>query len=820
MKTYFARLRKDDTERGQTLATHLQGVAQHMEIGAKALGLTHIARLIGLLHDLGKCSKAFADYLAASHAQANFHSSKRVDHSSAGGLLLWERYGKTTDPMEKLTIELAAMAIFSHHAGLQNFLGKDASSDFLRRLEKEQLLKAVDLTYFYAEVISTEALDKLFHEAVVEVQAIYIKLRQQYDTSQGVKKGDWFIFTWGMVQKYLLSLLIDADRLDSAVFAYQEDLTQDWHVEKLWPHLTEKLETAMEALPAPQTEYAQKIADLRTNVSEACAEAATKEPGFYRLAVPTGGGKTFASLRFALRHAKLWHKKRIIIIIPYTSIIDQNAKEIRRVLEEDAAILEFHANVLSEEVKKNSPKETEAFTPWQGLWSQRWDVPIILTTQVQFLDTIFSGRNTPLRRLRALEDSILIFDEVQTLPTRCTYLFNLAMNFLKDFCHVTALFCTATPPPLDMQKLDHPLADVQNLLVDTKVQKLFTAFQRVHIENICRPHGYSAEDIAQKLYEDTQQHGSALCIVNLRNEARDIYHALEALVQTKDIALYHLSTRMCPAHRKKVLATMREALQSGAQKIICVSTQLVEAGVDISFPVIYRALAGFPSLAQAAGRCNRHGELGEHAGRVCIFNFTGEELKSLPDIDHGKAIASYLLKKDSNADEILSPSVMDKYFKKFYGEYAHGDELAYHLEEKNRVFNLIDLLSANTTGCRNWADKDEENELQLCLHQAFRDAGEYFAVIDDKTTTVLVPYDKGKNLLAIFDEDLQGKVFGEAMRQAQQYAVNLFDYDFTALEKQDGIHITQSGALILRERFYDEKLGVCLTPKRNEVMCV
>lgn len=426
MKTYFARMREDGTDEGQTLAAHLHGVAQRMETGAKGLGLTHIARLIGLLHDLGKCGQTFADYLASSHAHEN-HRKLKVDHSSAGGLLLWKRYGKTTNEMEKLTLEVAAMAIFSHHAGLQNFLGEHASSDFLRRIEKEDLLADIDLSSFYAEVISAEALDTLFHEAVAEVQAIHKKLFHRYATPLNVL--DAYLFSWGMVQKFLLSLLVDADRLDSAAFAYQEDLTQDWHVEELWPRFTEKLETAIKALPAPQAEYAQKIADLRMKVSEACAEAAMQEPNFYRLNVPTGGGKTFASLRFALRHAKLWHKKRIIIVIPYTSIIDQNAKEIRRVLEEDAAILEFHANVLPE----NAPNE--AFTPWQGLWSQRWDVPIILTTQVQFLDTIFSGKNTPLRRLRALEDSILIFDEVQTLPTRCTYLFNLAMNFLKEFCH-------------------------------------------------------------------------------------------------------------------------------------------------------------------------------------------------------------------------------------------------------------------------------------------------------------------------------------------------------------------------------------------------
>lgn len=220
----------------------------------------------------------------------------------------------------------------------------------------------------------------------------------------------------------------------------------------LWGEFSVNLEKKLKSFPMPQKETAKKIAGLRQKISDDCLGAAQNAPGIYKLSVPTGGGKTLAGMRFALRHAQLYGKKRIIFVIPYTSIIEQNAKEIRDIFGCDEAILEHHSNVLPEDIAGEDSESMD----WRHLLTERWDVPVIFTTQVQFLNALFAGDGSSMRRLHALEDSILIFDEIQTLPVRCTHLFNAAMNFLQEFCRVTAVLCTATQPPLE--RMECPLA--------------------------------------------------------------------------------------------------------------------------------------------------------------------------------------------------------------------------------------------------------------------------------------------------------------------------------------------------------------------------
>ena len=800
MKQYLAHIRRDGSKE-QSMEDHLLRVGNLMKEDAARLGLSSLAYLIGVLHDLGKCTKEFADYLDWCRKNQGDNSRKgTVDHSSAGGQFLMQRYGRRGDSA-LLTVHIAALVIFSHHAGLMNYLGEDGVSDFLQRMEKQKVPEA-DLSYYFTHVISESDIDKLFEEAVREFSALDVKI-----ISYAAEGSEMYYFGWGMVHKLLLSMLVDADRLDSAEFELGEARERVWDTSAIWKDFSDKLEQKLAGFTLPSEPKAKEIAQLRQKISADCLKSAEALPGIYRLCVPTGGGKTFASMRFALQHAQSYQKKRIIVVIPYTSIIDQNVKEIRDIFHMDDAILEHHSNVITED----NGEDTESMD-FRRTLTERWDVPVIFTTQVQFLNTLFAGDNSSLRRLRALEDSIVIFDEIQTLPVRCTYLFNAAMNFLKTFSHVTAVLCTATQPPLEHLKFPIEISDHADLTSDTA--EMFEGFQRVQIENRCEDGGSSVDEIAGEIVHAAEEIGDVLCIVNLTAQARSLCEAISERIQIseQDIHVVHLSTKMCPAHRKAVLRTVREELDARRkypeQRLICISTQLIEAGVDVSFPVVYRALAGFSSIAQAAGRCNRHGEM--ERGIVRLFSFTNENISRLVDIQQGKKIALDML-YHAEADTVLSPHTMELYFRKFYQGYTERD-MRFPMKNTNTIF---DLLSRNDAGFQ----RAEENgdDPNLWFSHAFRDAGYAFEVIDSHTESVLVPYADGKSMILAFnDRYFDRKKIGEQMRTAQQYMVNLFSYELKKLSSLGALRQTESGVMALREEYYNDTFGVQMEEQSNE----
>ena len=803
MKAYFAHIRRDGSKE-QPMGAHLLRVGNLMKEDAARIGLSSLAYLIGVLHDLGKCSEEFADYLDWCHKHPEDNSRKgTVDHSSAGGQFLMQRYGRRGDSA-LLTVHIAALVIFSHHMGLMNYLGEDGVSDFLRRMEKQKVPE-VDLSYYFTHVLSEADIDKLFEEAVCEFSALDVKI-----ISYAAEGSEMYYFVWGMVHKLLLSMLVDADRLDSAEFELGEAQERVWDTSAVWKDFSDKLEQKLAGFTLPSEPKAKEIAHLRQKISDDCLESGDEPPGIFRLCVPTGGGKTLASMRFALRHAQKYNKKRIVVVIPYTSIIDQNVKEIREIFCMDEVILEHHSNVITED----DGEDTERMD-FRRILTERWDVPVIFTTQVQFLNTVFAGGNSSLRRLHALEDSIIIFDEIQTLPIRCTYLFNAAMNFLKDLCRVTALLCTATQPPLE--QLDVPIEMRDNADLTSDLAEVFEGFQRVQIENICEDGGVSINEIAGEIVHSAEEIGDVLCIVNLTEQARNLYEKVSELAQIseRDIHVVHLSTKMCPAHRKEVLRTVREELDTRQeypeQRLICISTQLIEAGVDVSFPVVYRALTGLSSIAQAAGRCNRHGEM--ERGIVRLFTLENEDLSRLEDIRQGKKIASDMLYKTS-ADEILTPQAMEKYFRRFYKGRTARD-MRFPMKDCNTVF---DLLSANEAGLQEAAENGAQPDLWFT--HAFCDAGRAFAVIDSHTEPVLVPYAGGKELIVEFnDMQFDKKKIGKKMNAAQQHMVNLFSYELQKLAQLGGIWQTESGVMALREEYYNEAFGI-QTEEQGNAYCM
>ena len=821
---YLSHIRRDEQRRqdvGQTTRDHLLGVMEYAGRFAVGMHLEHMARLIGALHDMGKMCRVFVDYLWDSYQHPeNRFQHERIDHSAVGAQYLWEQYGRHGTDAEQLTCEWAAMVIMSHHAGLYDYLDGSGESPFSGRLDKSLVHYEESTNNFFAEVLDRKQLDELFHAAVREVETLCRRIDKVTGNNDKV-----FHFYRGMAIKFLFSILVDSDRLQTANFMYNTDLEKQWAVDNLWDDFSEKLECKLQSFSQPANLQQKKIMDARRGISESCLSSAKRQPGIFTLSVPTGSGKTLASMRFALAHAKKYNKKRILVVIPYTSIIDQNADEIRKVFQRkasDEVILEHHSNVLPDSDWKEQATGTgRAIWDEEGDYSEkaehrramaeRWDVPIIFTTQVQFLNTLFDGRAKSLRRLHSLEDSVIIFDEIQTLPVRCTYLFNEAMNFLKDFAGVTAVLCTATQP--ELSDLQVPLRKAADAEMVADLNEVFDAFQRVRINNICVPGGQTSDAMAEVIWRDAVKHGNVLCIVNTTASARRIYRSLLVYrkQQDEDMTLIHLSTKLCPAHRKKLLKQIRDNLD-GSVKIICISTQLIEAGVDVSFAVVYRALAGFSSIAQAAGRCNRHGEM--PCGIVKIFNLEHEKLDKLEDIRRGMDVAVRML-GNYPADKILTPPVMQTYFQRYYQE-CRQSMLAYPTKTRG---TLYDWLSDNEMGYN--AQEEKGIECNLIDYQAFRSAGREFYVIDQCTVSVVVPYGKGKALIdSLEDKTETGAAVFQKQKELQQYMVNLFSYEVRALCEKKMIRETPIGIPVLLQDAYDEALGVVLDKEFDELLCI
>lgn len=375
----------------------------------------------------------------------------------------------------------------------------------------------------------------------------------------------------------------------------------------LWEKLSARLEAHLDALAqkAPENEKAAAINQKRREIADACGAFAGHTAGVFRLVVPTGGGKTYSSMRYALHCAAQAQagKQRIFYVAPYKTILEQNAGDIRDVLKQDDAVLEHHGDVSFE--GENDEASREALQHWE-LLIERWDAPVILTTTVQFLNTLFDGSSKCMRRMHRLADAVIILDEVQAMPVRCLHLFNAAMNFLACVLHCAVVLCTATQPELG--KVRHPILLSKPCDIVPDPEAMSAAFHRVEVRDRTAEPEMDARTLAEFVHERAQKEGSTLAVLNTKATAAGLFAALNArmaeLPEEERIPLRFLSTSLCPAHRKVVVEDIRTRLKR-SERLICVSTQLIEAGVNLSFACVVRALAGLPAehtVCHPAGR--------------------------------------------------------------------------------------------------------------------------------------------------------------------------------------------------------------------------
>lgn len=805
---YIAHWRKSDNQ-PQYVWDHLKETAFYAGQAANKVGLKETGELLGWMHDLGKYSQDFQRYIRSSigiidpDADGYVDSEElkgKIDHSTAGAQFIYNNLHNHGADRE-IAAEILPLCIASHHSGLIDTLSPTGQNDFIDRMNKGD-----DKTHLSEIMKNLTETERGFFLNLFQNEMIY---KQLVDKLKSLKEPedhqDTYLFKCGLLIKYLFSCVIDADRLSTADFNSPGNLNiKNYGHYQSWDVLELRLNEAISAIN--RDSEASEVNQIRQQVSDDCFNFASKPCGIYDLTVPTGGGKTFSSLRFAIRHAKLHHLDHIFYIIPYTSIIDQNADKVRKILEDrdsdgkflDRVVLEHHSNLTPDE---------ESYR--HNLLAENWDAPVIFTTQVQFLDTLFGARTRSPRRMHQLANSVLIFDEVQTLPVKCIHLFNLALRFLVKNCGSTAVLCTATQPLLDKVEPAQRTLTIhpdQHIIADEK--KLFNVLKRVKVFDERKPDGWTDIEVSNLVERQVEEKGNVLIIVNTKKSARSLYQTLES----KNLEpLYHLSTNMCPAHRLDVLDEIRMKLQNH-KSVVCVSTQLIEAGVDIDFGAVIRYLAGLDSITQAAGRCNREGK--PTPGNVWIVNPTDENLKNLQDIQIGINHSERILdefKKDPDIfeNDRLGFQAIETFYRYYF--YQRKDEMNFRVGVSSAVGrddNLVNLLSLNEKSNKEY-ERINQIPSRLPFVQAFKSAGRSFSVIDSATQGVIVPYRNGKNIITELTGAFDLKFMRKQLRAAQRYSVNLYQNQFKALSDQYAIHEIQEGAGIyyLEDAYYSDQFG-------------
>lgn len=739
---YYAHSRPDlDESEWQLLIDHLRETAElAYELGEDA-GVSELARTAGMLHDLGKYSKEF---------QARLRGSKKpVDHATAGAREIVKLFPK--NPFA----EILSYCIAGHHSGLPDYGSMSdiaGESTLLARREKKEL--------------------KNYDAYKTEIDAKELALKplglKPARFRIGDKEKGYIDFSYSFLTRMVFSALVDADWLETERYMQDEVKPRGRHADI--STLAEQFNRFLQRFDNPQNDLNRK----RTETLKYCLAQTDNAPGFFTLTVPTGGGKTYASMAFALNHAIKHGLKRIIYVIPFTGIIEQNAAVFREALGDLGSdnILEHHSNFDWEGKIKNEDDETNSVTAKLKLASENWDIPIVVTTNVQFFESLFANKKRSARKLHNIAKSVIIFDEVQVLPREYLKPSLLAVQELVQNYGASAVFCTATQPSLQRFFSAEERTKIQFTELAPDPQDLFNFYRRVQVKNL----GIQTDET---LVSALQAHRQALCIVNTRKHAKGVFD------QLGEGQNFHLSTLMCPAHRTEMMREIRQRLADGRPCRV-VSTQVMEAGIDLDFPVGYRALAGLDSIIQAAGRVNREGK--QTSGTMFVFTPKTEFIKRTPTfIAQTGAVAAGTLARF--ADDPTSIQAVEAYYQQLYT--LQGEE----------SFDAKNILAYFDKGTGK-PDFD------------FKTAAENFKFIEGNTVAVIIPYnDQAKRLI----EKLKYTPYPTSvLRKLQTYTVNIYEREFMDLQSKgiiltidDQYHVLDE-SWMGEERYYHPQTGLAL----------
>ncbi len=714
MYYYAHSMEERPEEEWQRLETHLLETSQLSEDFASQFGAGALGRACGLLHDRGKATSRFLARLRGNPA--------RVDHSTAGGREAIRRYGEGLGT-------LLAYVVLGHHAGLPNG-GSTAGTDgsLRQRLAIESEDPPQRLTDIENQLPKT--LFYPFHDRATSPFSVAFLVRMLY------------------------SALVDADSLNTEQFCQPSQAAlrgSSTSVEELAARLEtwllQRFPTPSE--PMPKTKQAQ-IQQLRSEILWKCTEAAALPRGIYTLTVPTGGGKTFSSLSFALNHAACQGMRRVIYAIPFTSIIEQTAGQFKAALGEEN-VLEHHSNA---DFGRGEDEDDQALARMR-LSAENWDAPVVVTTNVQFFESLFANRRSRCRKLHNIAGSVIILDEAQAFDPDYLKPCLAALEELVRHYGCTVVLCTATQPALDR----YFSPDLQPRELMERPQELYEAFRKV---SATLDGTLTMEDLAGRLRAQRQ----VLCIVNTRSNAAELYGHIRSSGDA-----YHLSARMTATHRTQKIGEIKATLAVGRSCRV-VSTPLVEAGVDLDFPVVYRAMAGLDSIVQAAGRCNREGKLAGE-GQTHVFSLLGQKLPGHFSVaaEHGQEIIEQF------PDDPLSPAAVERYF-----------QLHYALEASK--LDKKDILKAFDEGGK-------------ALLFPFRTVAEAFRLIEDNAATVFVPHDKaGEELAAKLRAGFATRM---DMRKLGRYGVQVYDNELRELIRTGSVTGVDGGYLLTDLSLYDRE---------------
>lgn len=717
MKYYAHSLEGQPPKKWQPLEEHLQNVAKIAAEFAAVFGAKKWGDVAGQNHDLGKGTRPWQAYLRWANGItdefAEFYDG-HPNHSAVGAQWLSQN--------SKEAGKLLAYCIAGHHGGLPNWSDSPAASLSVK-------------------------LQQPFPDVAVPCSA------PEFSTSLPFSiESDRFGFQLQFFVRMLFSCLVDADFLDTE--GSLDKVKSNWR--SIYPVIDE-----LHGIFWKNFKTMRNEADLTLRVNRQrelvlgdCLKAASLEPGLFSLTVPTGGGKTLASLAFALNHAKEKRKRRIIYVIPFTSIIEQNAKVFRDMLGDDA-ILEHHCNFLPDE------------SDWKTrLAAENWDAPIVVTTNVQFFNSFYANKTSKCRKLHNVANSIVIFDEVQAIPVEklrpCLEVIKeLSLNY-----GVTTVLCTATQPAIEFsENFNAGLKGIREIIQD--IPSLFAELKRT--EETFIKGKFTEQDIANQLLE----HKQVLCIVNTRQQALDIFNALP-----KSDENIHLSALMYPAHRTEKLDEIRKRLLP-ANNSPCrvVSTQLIEAGVDVDFPCVFRAVAGIDSIAQAAGRCNRNG-LSESPCKVYVFEFLEEACCSF--VRHAAQTAAKLFEPFTG--RLTDPECVRQYFKDYFWKNEQ------RMDEDGIIKNF----------CRT----AQGGDIQFC------DIAKFQMIASATEPVVIALADNAIELVRSL-EFAEHK--GGILRKLQQFSVQIYPYQLA--EIKDWLENPMPGVWVLRsQEIYSEATGLRCKP--------
>jgi CRISPR-associated endonuclease/helicase Cas3 len=681
----------------ETLPAHLSAVATRAAGFAAAFGCAGLARAAGQLHDIGKASVAFQTYIAAPQDAAG--GRKGPDHSTAGARQAMAAFPGSLGRM------LAAI-IAGHHAGLGD------GDELDRRLDP--------------------ANHQIAPFAGWQAAAGPLPATRELSPTRQMVPNQHAGFAQAFLMRMLFSCLVDADFLETEAFyakATDAPVARGGHASL--ETLRDRLCTHLHAL-RPATPDA--VNTLRARVLDDAMAKAALPPGLFTLTVPTGGGKTLTSLAFALEHALHHGLRRVVYVIPFTAIIEQTADVFRKALGTDHEVLEHHASFDWEKQTQEDDEGPDGVKKLQRA-AENWDVPVVVTTTVQFFESLFANRTSRCRKLHNLAGAVIVLDEAQTLPLHVLRPCMAALDELARNYGASVVLCTATQPALRTQQgfkhgLDIP--DDRELAPDPRT--LYTALKRVRVDVLP---GKVPDAIITARFNEAER---MLCIVNTRAHARALYESIRDLP-----GALHLTTLMCPKHRRAVLTTVREKLVAGAPARL-VATSLIEAGVDVDFPEVWRAAAGLDSIAQAAGRCNRNGHLPE--GRVVVFE--PAEITPPREIEAFFQATRPILR---GHDDLLGLDAIEAYFSELYWQKG---EAQLDATEVDGLRGVLPALRARATD----------------LRFPFRGIGQAFRLIDDTMDPVIVPWDADAHdlLRAIA---AAARPPGTLLRRLQQYVVSI-----------------------------------------------